>query len=73
MEERSYQNSERDNFAQEMQYFDSKNGEYPSPGGRVSQFRGLGIYQNEEDLYGDELDGEEDKNDGLNALVPYNS
>lgn len=27
------------------------------------------MYQNEEDIYGDELDGDEDRNDGLNALV----
>lgn len=29
----------------------------------------IGMYPNEEDVYGDELDGDEDKNDGLNALV----
>ena len=27
------------------------------------------MYQQEEELYGDELDGDEDRNDGLNALV----
>ena len=27
------------------------------------------MYPNEEDVYGDEIDGDEDKNDGLNALV----
>jgi hypothetical protein len=27
------------------------------------------MYANEEDVYGDELEGDEDKNDGLNALV----
>lgn len=27
------------------------------------------MYANEEDVYGDEIDGDEDKNDGLNALV----
>jgi len=27
------------------------------------------MYANEEDLYGDELEGDEDRNDGLNALV----
>jgi len=27
------------------------------------------MYQNEDDMYGDELDGDEDRNDGLNALV----
>jgi hypothetical protein len=30
---------------------------------------GVGMYANEEDVYGDEIDGDEDKNDGLNALV----
>jgi hypothetical protein len=30
----------------------------------------IGMYANEEDVYGDEIDGDEDKNDGLNALVP---
>ena len=29
------------------------------------------MYANEEDVYGDEIDGEEDKNDGLNALVYF--
>ena len=29
----------------------------------------LGMYQNEDDIYGDEIDGDEDRNDGLNALV----
>jgi hypothetical protein len=29
------------------------------------------MYQNEEDMYGDELDGDEDRNDGLNALVSH--
>jgi hypothetical protein len=27
------------------------------------------MYGNDEDVYGDELDGDEDRNDGLNALV----
>ncbi len=27
------------------------------------------MYANEEDVYGDEIDNDEDKNDGLNALV----
>lgn len=27
------------------------------------------MYANEEDVYGDEIDGDEDRNDGLNALV----
>ena len=31
----------------------------------------IGMYANEEDVYGDEIDGDEDKNDGLNALVLY--
>jgi len=29
------------------------------------------MYANE-DPYGDEIDGDEDRNDGLNALVSYN-
>lgn len=29
----------------------------------------IGMYANEDDVYGDEIDGEEDRNDGLNALV----
>ena len=31
----------------------------------------IGMYANE-DPYGDEIDGDEDRNDGLNALVSYN-
>lgn len=27
------------------------------------------MYGNEDDMYGEELDGDEDRNDGLNALV----
>jgi hypothetical protein len=27
------------------------------------------MYGGDEDVYGDELDGDEDRNDGLNALV----
>ncbi len=27
------------------------------------------MYGNDEDVYGDELDGDDDRNDGLNALV----
>jgi len=27
------------------------------------------MYGNDEDVYGDELEGDEDRNDGLNALV----
>ncbi len=27
------------------------------------------MYGNDEDIYGDELEGDEDRNDGLNALV----
>ena len=29
------------------------------------------MYANEEDVYGDEIDNDEDKNDGLNALVLF--
>ncbi len=29
----------------------------------------LGMYANDDDLYGDELEGDEERNDGLNALV----
>ena len=29
----------------------------------------LGMYANEDDPYGDEIDGEDDRNDGMNALV----
>ena len=29
----------------------------------------LGMYNHEDDGYGDEADGDEDRNDGMNALV----
>jgi hypothetical protein len=35
----------------------------------LSSLKLLGMYANEEDVYGDEIDADEDKNDGLNALV----
>lgn len=31
----------------------------------------VGMYQQEDDPYGEEGEGEEDRNDGLNALVTY--
>jgi hypothetical protein len=29
----------------------------------------IGMYPNEDDGYGDEVDGDDDRNDGMNALV----
>ena len=31
----------------------------------------VGMYANDDDGYGDEVDGDDDRNDGMNALVSY--
>lgn len=71
MEERSYQQSEGGNPAPGMGQY-----EYQSPGMNREELEGkfesshsvIGMYANE-DPYGDEIEGDEDRNDGLNALV----
>lgn len=52
-------------------YYDGQQEQYQSPDGnnQLLVIGVIGMYQNEEDMYGDEMDGEEDRNDGLNALV----
>ena len=79
MDDRSYQNSEGGHHIPSAGYYEGNQEQYQSPDGmggegklsHWSEHR-LGMYANEEDVYGDEIDGDEDKNDGLNALVSSN-
>jgi hypothetical protein len=75
MDDRSYQNSEGGHHIPSAGYYDGNQEQYQSPdgiggeGNPISFHLTKGMYANEEDVYGDEIDADEDKNDGLNALV----